>query len=57
MPLNNPLGILIDNPLVDSPFTQNYDFPAFTPPPPGNFMITEDGNVMITEDGNFMITE
>lgn len=28
-----------------------------TPPPSGNFMITQDGDYMITEDSNRMITE
>jgi hypothetical protein len=57
MRLSNPLGALIDNPLLSAPFTQDYNFPEFIPISPGNFMLTEDGNLMITESGEYMITE
>lgn len=57
MRFNNPFGELTENPLVYSPFNKDDRFPSFSPPPPGNFMITELGDLMITEAGDPMITE
>jgi hypothetical protein len=48
----------VHNPLTDSPFMQQFDIGFPTPPPSGDFMITEDGQFMLTETGgNLMILE
>lgn len=58
MPLpNGPIGI-ITNPLLISPFIQNWSVYFPSPPPGTSYMITEDGNRMVTEGIKlYMITE
>ena len=58
--LNTKLGInlTIEDPLINSPFSEGQSQGNMVPPPPSMFMITEDGKFMLTEDGlNLMITE
>ena len=58
--LQNALGInLTDhNPLIDSPFSNSADNGESFPPPPSDYMITENGLFMLTETGlDLMITE
>ncbi len=47
------------NPLINSPYSQDYNQEGFAPPPPTPVrMITESGDLMITEVlGDYMILE
>ena len=58
--LNNALGFNLTDldPLETSPFSESASIGYVVPPPPSEYMITEDGKFMLTEDGiNLMITE
>ncbi len=56
---NVALGLGVENnPIVDSPYVQQFDIGVENPPPPTGFMITETGLYMLTESGsNLMILE
>lgn len=55
---NEPMG-LINNPIIFSPFIQQYFQGGFPIPPTSSFIVTDPAgdNYIITEDGNRMITE
>jgi hypothetical protein len=58
--LNNTLGLNLtdQNPLITSPYAADEVLEYIVPPPPSQYMITEDGLFMQTETGNnLMITE
>lgn len=57
MRLSNPFGELTENMLLYSPFNIDDRFPAFVPPPPGSFIVTEGGDLMISETGDYLVTE
>jgi len=58
--LNQALGmnLTVDDPIIDSPFSESASIGYIVPPPGSEYMITEDGKFMQTETGfNLMITE
>jgi hypothetical protein len=57
MPLPNGTMGVANNPLLESPFIQEFIFGGISPPPPGSFIISEIGQFVITETGDNMITE
>lgn len=56
---NRPLGMSIeDNPLMESPFVQQFDVGVSSPPPPlGNlFLLTDNSNFLLTDNSNLLLT-
>jgi len=57
MPFHNAKVGVNNNPLIISPFVQNFENSVRVPPPPSSsFLIAEDGSYLITENGYNFIT-
>jgi hypothetical protein len=59
MPFNNGFDYGVkESPLTKSVFVLGYEIGQLLPPPPSNFIITQDGQLILTQDGNNnLITE
>lgn len=55
---NNPYGGVNENPIIESPYFQDFRNDIITPTPPNDLMITEGGDYMISQVLNeYMETE
>lgn len=57
MPFHDFVPNVVNNPLVQSVFTQNFSEHGDFPPPGSNFLITDGGDNLMTDDGNNLITD